>query len=323
MTRLLTVACSLTAFLVATPAAASRDRQLPRPGTQSSPPPVGQRIVARDGDTVLIEDDARVRIVRRHEARVRLIYNGTQHWLVVLADFVAPNGIDGRVDVHYTFNNLAGEWPFEARWEGDATIEEYSVPGEVGRGAFALAMPQGVVQLIGQPGSSWLQDPNATAVLTFRGSGQGNDGRTSFDEAEQRQVAIASRNAEQQAQLPSGFSSSMGMSVTGGAAGGGVVTSGEQAPVRVGGTIRQPAKLVDVKPVYPPTALRAGVSGVVILEITIDTDGSVQQARVLRGIPMLDAAAVEAARQWRFEPTLLNGNPVRVIMTVTVPFLDQ
>jgi len=62
------------------------------------------------------------------------------------------------------------------------------------------------------------------------------------------------------------------------------------------------------------------VQGVVILEAVIDTNGDVADARILRSIPMLDQAAVDAVRQWRFTPTLLNGVPVQVIMTVTVNF---
>ena len=92
------------------------------------------------------------------------------------------------------------------------------------------------------------------------------------------------------------------------------------APVRAGGDVRAPVKLVDVRPVVPEAAVRAGVKGVVILELTIDQDGVVQEARVLRSVPLLDQAAVDAARQWRFEPTQLNGQPVPVIMTATVPF---
>lgn len=92
------------------------------------------------------------------------------------------------------------------------------------------------------------------------------------------------------------------------------------APVRVGGNIRPPAKLHHVRPVYPPDAERARVSGVVIVEITIDTEGMVSNARVLRGVPMLNDAALDAVTQWQFTPTLLNGMSVPVIMTVHVNF---
>ena len=71
---------------------------------------------------------------------------------------------------------------------------------------------------------------------------------------------------------------------------------------------------------YPPIAQSARVQGVVILEATIGPDGKVQDVRVLRSIPLLDAAAIEAVRQWQYTPTLLNNVPVPVIMTVTVNF---
>jgi len=96
-----------------------------------------------------------------------------------------------------------------------------------------------------------------------------------------------------------------------------------QAPVRVGGNIRPPQKIRDVKPVYPSIAQSARVQGVVIIEATIGPDGKVKDARVLRSIPLLDQAAIDAVRQWEFTPTLLNGVPVPVIMTVTVNFTLQ
>jgi protein TonB len=94
----------------------------------------------------------------------------------------------------------------------------------------------------------------------------------------------------------------------------------EGVPVRVGGGIRQPRKLEHVNPAYPDIARQARVQGVVILECTIGRDGRITEVKVLRGIPLLDAAAVDAVKQWVYEPTLVNGVPARVIMTVTVSF---
>jgi protein TonB len=96
-----------------------------------------------------------------------------------------------------------------------------------------------------------------------------------------------------------------------------------QQPVRVGGNIRTPTKTRDIKPVYPPIAQSARVQGVVIIEATIGADGRVKDAKVLRSIPLLDQAALDAVKQWQFTPTLLNGVPVPVIMTVTVQFTLQ
>ena len=91
-------------------------------------------------------------------------------------------------------------------------------------------------------------------------------------------------------------------------------------PLRVGGAIRPPRKILDVAPVYPEAARAAGIQGMVILEATLDPEGTVSNLRVLRSVPDLDQAAINAVRQWRYDPVLLNGQPVAVIMTVTVHF---
>jgi protein TonB len=90
--------------------------------------------------------------------------------------------------------------------------------------------------------------------------------------------------------------------------------------VRVGGGIRPPAKTRDAVPVYPTIAQAARVEGTVILEALLDERGRVQNLKVLRSYPLLDQAAIDAVRQWEYTPTLLNGVPVSVIMTVTVTF---
>ena len=93
-----------------------------------------------------------------------------------------------------------------------------------------------------------------------------------------------------------------------------------KAPVRPGGSISRPERIHYVAPEYPALARAARREGTVILEAVLDTDGSVREARVLRSVALLDAAALEAVQQWRFTPTLLNGEPVPVVMTVTVVF---
>jgi protein TonB len=91
-------------------------------------------------------------------------------------------------------------------------------------------------------------------------------------------------------------------------------------PVRIGGDVRPPVKTKDVRPMYTPEALSAKVQGVVILEVIVGPEGRVNEVRVLRSIPLLDQSAVDAVKEWEFTPTLLNGTPVPVIMTVTVNF---
>ena len=91
-------------------------------------------------------------------------------------------------------------------------------------------------------------------------------------------------------------------------------------PVRLHSGITAPRKVVDVAPTYPPVARTAHVEGIVVLEATIDTEGRVTDLRVLRSVPLLDDAALQAVRQWRFTPGQLNGQAVAVIITVTVRF---
>ena len=92
------------------------------------------------------------------------------------------------------------------------------------------------------------------------------------------------------------------------------------APVRPGGNVKPPTKIKDVKPTYPVIAQISKVQGIVIVEATIGPNGKVQDAKVLRSHPLLEGAALDAVRQWEFTPTLLNGSPVSVVMTVTVDF---
>ncbi|MBY0497657.1 MAG: energy transducer TonB [Cyanobacteria bacterium] len=93
-----------------------------------------------------------------------------------------------------------------------------------------------------------------------------------------------------------------------------------QGPIRVGHMIRTPTKTKSVQPVYPRMAQEARIEGIVIIEATISEAGQVMNAKLLRSVPLLDQAAIDAVRQWEFTPSLLNGVPVPVIMTVTVTF---
>lgn len=91
-------------------------------------------------------------------------------------------------------------------------------------------------------------------------------------------------------------------------------------PLRIGGNIPPPERTKYVTPAYPQDAKDAGVSGIVIMEIVVDGDGKVAGSHLLRSVPLLDQAAVDAVMAWEYAPVLLNGNPVPVLMTVTVNF---
>ena len=93
-----------------------------------------------------------------------------------------------------------------------------------------------------------------------------------------------------------------------------------QKPLRVGGEVRAPRKLRDVAPKYPVIAQQARIEGTVVIDAVIGVDGRVAEMRVTQSVPFLDQAARDAVSQWVFTPTRLNGEPVPVVMTVTVEF---
>jgi len=307
------------------------------PVKPNEPPSPGQRIEAKDGDTVIVRNGARVRLVRRSEGTVRIVYNAANRWIAIIYDLVDPYGgpPDGKVDGSFRFDDVDGVWPLGERWQGSAVIEEYQMTQGMLRVGMGITTDGGLFQLFsgprGAPGGDGVsfEDPRAAAVLHYRSGGGGGMPKMSFDEAEQfvaQQAAreAAMRDARKANPSPPGGFSSLNFIVE--QRSGGVqsthVTNGDQ-PVRVGGAIRAPRKIVDAQPVYPPIAQSARVQGVVILEITIGTDGSVSDAKVLRSIPLLDQAALDCVRQWKYETTQLNGTPVPVIMTVTVNFAMQ
>jgi TonB family protein len=101
---------------------------------------------------------------------------------------------------------------------------------------------------------------------------------------------------------------------------GGTSPAAGQKAVQVGGGVKPPKRLKTVPPVYPDVAREARVQGIVILECTISPRGKVTRVQVLRGIPLLDQAAIDAVKQWEWEPTIIDGEAVPVIMTVTINF---
>jgi len=99
--------------------------------------------------------------------------------------------------------------------------------------------------------------------------------------------------------------------------------AGTEAPVariQRGGVVQHANLLHQVKPTYPPLARSVRVQGAVVLEALIDREGRVENLKVLSGHPLLIPAAFEAVQQWKYRPTLLNGQPVEVLTQVTVNF---
>jgi periplasmic protein TonB len=93
-----------------------------------------------------------------------------------------------------------------------------------------------------------------------------------------------------------------------------------QQRIRVGGNVQSAKMIRQVQPVYPQIAKTAHVSGTVLLHAIISKDGSVQELQYVSGPPLLMKAAMDAVREWRYQPTLLNGEPVEVETTISVIF---
>jgi len=98
----------------------------------------------------------------------------------------------------------------------------------------------------------------------------------------------------------------------------------QHQPVRIGGEIKAPALLKRVEPLYPPLAVQAHLTGVVILEASVDERGMVDDVRVLRSVnQLLDKEAIAAVRQWQYSPLTLNGHATPFVLTVTLSFSIQ
>lgn len=103
-------------------------------------------------------------------------------------------------------------------------------------------------------------------------------------------------------------------------AGQGTDTCGGQTPIEVGGAIAAPKRTHNVNAEYSLDALKNRVEGTVVMEIVVGCQGEVASARLVKGVPMFNDAALDAVKQWRYTPTLLNGKPVPVRFHVTVTF---
>jgi len=122
--------------------------------------------------------------------------------------------------------------------------------------------------------------------------------------------------------VPGGVEGGVPGGVVGGVVGG-LPTEAPAPPpvaVRIGGQIKTPKLLYSPAPVYPELARAARIKGMVMVEAQVGADGRVQSVKVLNSQTVFEEAALEAVKQWRYVPLLLNGTPTPFILTVTVVF---
>lgn len=94
----------------------------------------------------------------------------------------------------------------------------------------------------------------------------------------------------------------------------------ELKPIQIAKGDKGPVLTYEVKPIYPPEAKATKAQGIVEMEAIVDTNGRVAAARVVKSIPEFDQAALDAVKQWQFQPALLNGAPVSVICNMEMSF---
>jgi protein TonB len=99
-----------------------------------------------------------------------------------------------------------------------------------------------------------------------------------------------------------------------------VVKQAAPTRIRVGGQVQAANLIKQPKPIYPPLAKQARISGVVRFNALIGKDGTIQNLTLVSGHPLLVPAAQEAVKQWLYKPTLLNGEPVEVATVIDVNF---
>jgi TonB family protein len=262
---------------------------------QGPPVPPSSRIIeVFAGDTISIRGSDTIYMVRRHAARVVLAFEPQARAALVLLDVrgaaaLPAEGPDGRVDDVHQLLDVAGEWPLPTRWEGEGEYEEYgildtaSAPGIAG---FGVRTERGLVQFFHAGSSALPADRSPLAVLRFGDIvSLTSDARPTEFEALWRRDPTAPLNI-----------TAMGSPEP-------AVGVGVRRPPG-GGPLPppRPLKIHHVDPVPPPAPATQGPWGTVFVELTISPAGFVRHVRVLRSVPALDGAVLDAVRQWRYEP---------------------
>ena len=289
--------------------------------TPRTQPPEGRLLEAADGDTVIVDGDARVSVVRRRQAMVRVVADEANRFVLVLADWGTTGSPDpdGTVNHVWRFTGTDGHWPLDNRWQAPATMLMPDFPGR-SVSALSIETPSGVVAFMGGP--QGIAPPvNVAAVVHFTGmTGGGREG-LSFDDAEREAMSpnfMSSVSTASMVPAGIGFFGERSTIETGSALQPGTPPSAASGPSPR--FVRPPELIRRVEPQRSEAATAAGAQGFVILEVSIALDGTVSAARVLRSIPLLDEAALAAVRQWRYAPAGPEGRPDPLVTSVVVPF---
>jgi TonB family protein len=233
------------------------------------------------------------------------------------------------VDRTWRFTGIEGRWPLDARWEGPVTMRfpdgPYMGPGPASANVPVLSLETSAGAVAFANAALRSDPPGVDVALRFSGmSGGGREG-ASFDEAEREALSptfMSSFSTMSFSGPGGGFISGGSGTWTGSTVGGGGGPAGQRVEARTFGTARpsgtMPRILHRVEAEWPQAARDAGVRGVVLVQVAVAADGTVRDAQVVRSIPMLNAAAIAAVRQWRFEAAGAEGRPDPLSITVPI-----
>ena len=160
------------------------------------PPPSGRQVEAADGDIIVVDGEARVSLLRRREAEVRVVVLPDSRAMLVIADWQAPAPAqDLGIERVWRFTEVDGQWPLEPRWQGRVTLVEAELPRGGAAPPLALETPAGRVEFHGaRPGL--VTAPGAATVITFSGmSGSGSLARRSTRPSDRRCRATSGRRS--------------------------------------------------------------------------------------------------------------------------------
>lgn len=310
---LVAVALLLSASAVQAQSRPPRRFQLPNP---RPPAPEGRQIETADGDTVIVNGDDRVTVMRRRQAEVRVVATPAQRTVLVMADWGTPGSPapDGSVDQFWLFRDVQGDWPFDARWQGAVTLVEPEAMRVSASIPATLILETGSGRVVFATSSFPATPADGVTVIGFQGmSGGGQSG--GFDEAERDALSGRNRNGT----FTSWTGSSIG--VTNEVVTGGTFTTADPSGMVMplpgsasrGAARTMPRPVHRVPPAWPDPATQPGLRGAVSVRVMVGADGFVRDAVVLRGLPGLDEAALTAARQWRFEPAGVDNQPFMIV----------
>jgi protein TonB len=231
---------------------------------------------------------------------------------------LAGSGYVGAVEIVVVLN-LGGSVASATRATVAASLEEPQAPGSRESSDVSQRAMDAFVETAITSIRQWQYDPPARAPLRFYVAATFRPGQdAAVSQSDTGRGVVAGQGSARLATAADRAALAAGVrqwSQSGSRMAGAIAT-----PVRIADGMKGPTPIRMVKPAYPRIAMSARVQGDVLIELVIDEQGKVSNATIVRSIPLLDQAALDAVRQWEFTPTMIDNVPVPVIVTTSVGF---